>query len=307
MKTLVKSAGVISVIFLIFALAPLQAAITGAVEGVIKDSATGQLLEGVKITIVSSTTSTMTFELLTDKKGHFYKGGLVTGSYKITVEKEGYLPQEGTVRVNIDLTSRFDIPLAPAQGQAAAAPSASKMILNGSELLSAGKTEEALAKFNEVISQAPSNPVAYFYRGAAYEKAGNAEKAVEDYSKAVELKPDFILSLSRLGIILAKKGEYEKAIEYYKKAVDLGEQDPSTHYNYGVCLVNVGKSEEARAVFEKLLILDPNNPDAHYQLGIIYIGAGDSVKAKEFLQKFITLDPENKNAAIAKEILKSLN
>jgi len=307
MRSAAKPVAYISLSVMILLLAPIHASITGAVEGIIKDKTTGQVLEGVKITIISAKSETMTYELVTDKKGHFYKGGLIPGSFKITVEKEGYVPQEGSVRINIDQTARFDIPLAPVQASGLAVPSESKKILAGSELLAAGKIDEAMAKFNEVISQTPTNPIVYLYRGAAYEKAGDAQKALEDYRKAIELKPDFILCYSRTGIILAKKGEYEKAIDYYQKAIELGDQDPSTHYNYGVCLVNVGKSEEARGVFEKVLTLDPNYADAYYQLGIISISAGDSAKAKELLEKFIALDPENNHAGLAKEILKSLN
>jgi tetratricopeptide (TPR) repeat protein len=306
LKTAIKQTSFVSLFVLILMLIPAQASITGAIDGTIKDSATGQFLEGAKITIVSAKSETMSYALFTDKKGHFYKGGLVTGSYKVTVEKEGYLPQEGTVRVNIDETTRFDIPLAPAQNAAPASISASRMILSGSELMSAGKYEEAIAKFNEVIVQAPTNPVAYFYRAAAYEKTGQTDGALEDYKKAIELKPDFILCYGRSGIILAKKGEFEKAAEFYKKAVELGDQDPATHYNYGVCLVNLGKSAEARGVFENVITLDANYADAYYQLGIISIGAGDSAKTKELLERFIALDPENNNASIAKEILKSL-
>jgi tetratricopeptide (TPR) repeat protein len=286
---------------------PLRGAITGAVEGVVKDATTGQVLEGVKVTIVSTKTESMRYEAFTDKKGHFYRGGLVTGPYKVTMEKEGYLPQEGTIRVNIDQTAQLNVPLSPAQGAAPMVPATVKSLTAGSDLLSAGKYEEAIAKFSEVIGQAPTNPVAFFYRAAAYEKIGNNDKAIEDYGKAIEQKPDFALSYARSGIILAKKGDFEKAIGFYKKAVELGDNDPSTHYNFGVCLVNVGKSEEAKAVFEKVLTLDPNYSDAFYQLGIIAVGAGDSAKAKEYLEKFIALDPENKNVALAKEILKSLN
>jgi Tfp pilus assembly protein PilF len=306
MKSAIKMTVIGPLALLILLRVSIQASITGAVEGVITDSATGQVLEGAKISLVSAKSQTVTFELFTDKKGHFYKGGLFPGPYKIIVEKEGYLPQEGTVRVSIDETARFDIPLAPSQGPIPAAIATSKMILSGSGLLAAGKTAEAMAKFNEVISQDPTNAIAYFYRAAAYEKTGNNDGALEDYKKAIALKPDFVLAHSRVGIILAKKGEYDKAIEFYKRAVQLGDQDPSMHYNYGVCLLNVGRSGEARGVFERVLTLDLNYADAYYQLGIISIGADDSAKAKELLEKFIALDPENKNAGLAKEILKSL-
>ncbi len=110
---------------------PLRAAITGAVEGVVKDATTGQVLEGVKVTIVSTKTESMRYEAFTDKKGHFYRGGLVTGPYKVTMEKEGYLPQEGTIRVNIDQTAQLNVPLSPAQGAAPMVPATVKSLTRG--------------------------------------------------------------------------------------------------------------------------------------------------------------------------------
>ena len=89
--------------------------------------------------------------------------------------------------------------------------------------------------------------------------------------------------------------------------VDLKGQDPETFYSYGVCLVNTGKREEAQGVFERLFSIDPYYTDGYYQLGIILLDSGNSAKAKTMLQKFVELDPGNPNAALAKEILKSLN
>jgi uncharacterized surface anchored protein len=70
---------------------PLGADITGAVDGLVKDAATGQLLEGVKIAMVYSKSESMTYSLVSDKKGHFYKSGLVPGAYNLTFEKEGFV------------------------------------------------------------------------------------------------------------------------------------------------------------------------------------------------------------------------
>jgi len=70
---------------------PLRGDITGAVDGLVKDAATGQLLEGVKIAMVYSKSESMTYSLVSDKKGHFYKSGLVPGAYNLTFEKEGFV------------------------------------------------------------------------------------------------------------------------------------------------------------------------------------------------------------------------
>jgi tetratricopeptide (TPR) repeat protein len=294
-------------IFVVLAATCLWAAVTGAVDGIIKDSATGQLLFGVKITLISVKSETLSYELTTDQKGHFYKSGLVPGVYKMTLEKEGYVPQGGSIRVVLDETVRLDLRLEAAKGGEAGAPAVAKKIVAANELTKAGKYEEAIGLLSEAITELPQNAVPYFYRGQAYEKSGRNEEALQDYQKAGEIKPDFILAYSRSGLIWARKGDYEKAGEFYKKALDSGDQDPTTLYNYGVCLTNLGRSPEARPVFEKLLAQDPEYSDVYYQLGILCLNSAETGRAKELLEMFIVKDPENKNAALAKEILKSLN
>lgn len=290
-------------IVLTFYMAAL-ASTTGAVEGFVKDEQTGEPILKAKITFVSAKSASVRLVSHSDKKGHFYRGGLTVGFYQITVEKENYMPTQSTVRVSLGDTVNMEIKLKPFKGPP---PVTKKISSKAISLLNEGKYEEATEKFKEAITEDPENPIFYYYRGAAYEKTGDLDKAMEDYQKSAELKPDFILPTANIGKIYAKKKEFEKAVEFYKKAVELGDQDATNYYNYGVCLMNLGKKEQAKEVLEKLISLDENYSDAYYQLGIIYIGLGDSEKAKEFLQKFIDMDPENQNASIANEILKSLN
>jgi tetratricopeptide (TPR) repeat protein len=286
---------------------PLRGDITGAVDGVVKDAATGQLLEGVKIAMVYTKSESMTYSLVSDKKGHFYKSGLVPGAYNLTFEKEGYVPQSGSVRSIPGQATPMDVRMEPGGGTARNLASVGKLVSDGTGLITAGKFEEAVAVFSDAIAKVPAEAVLHYYRGYALERSGKPDQALEDYGKAIELKPDFILPLTRSGILLAKKRDFDKASEFYRRAVDLKVQDPETFYNYGVCLVSTGKKEEAREAFEKLLVLDPYYSDGYYQLGLILLGSGDSAKARTLFQKFVEIDPENPNAALAKEILKSLN
>jgi len=280
------------------------AATTGAVEGFVKDEQTGEPILKAKITLVSAKSASVRLVSYSDKKGHFYRGGMTIGFYQITVEKENYIPTQSTVRVSLRDTAKMEIKLKPFKGPL---PVTKKISSKAVSLLNEGKYEEAIEKFTEAITEDPENPIFYYYRGAAFEKTGSLDKAMEDYQKSVALKPDFILPTANIGKIYAKKKQFEKAIEFYKKAVELGDQDATNYYNYGICLMNFGKKEQAKEVLEKLITLDENYSDAYYQLGIIYLGLGDSANAKEFLQEFLDLDPENQNAPIAKEILKSLN
>jgi len=284
-------------------LAATQSGVTGAIKGFVKDAKTGEVIAKAKIVLVYSKSASMRYELQTDKKGHYYKGALTPGYYKVTVEKEGFLPISQTIRVRLATTLQEDFKLDTMESTIPESVNSAKKAM---KLFEQDQNEDAIKEFSEVILDNQSNALLYFYRGWAQEKNGNIEAALEDYQKAIELKPDFILPYSRSGLACAKQQSYEKASEFYQKSVELGDQDITTHYNYGVVLMNLGKSEAAKPVFENLLFLDENYSDAYYQLGIIYIGKGDVTKAKEFLQKFVDMDPENSNAPLAKRILESL-
>jgi len=300
MKTIYKL--ILACLIIGFIFTSMVFASTGALSGFIKKATTGEPIPEAKITLVSTKSSSIRYVMFSDKKGHFYRGGLTPGIYKITIEKEGYIPMQSSIRVRL-VTEEVEVELKPFEGMA---PATSKLSSQAANLLNEGKFEEAFEKFTEVISEDPSNPLFYYYRGMAFEKTDDLEKALEDYQKSVELKPDFVLPISSVGKIYAKQKDFEKAIEFYKRAVELGDQDVLTFYNHGICLMNIGNQAEAKEIFEKLISLDANYADAYYQLGIISIGLGNSTEAKELLQKFIDMDPENQNAAIAKEIIKSL-
>jgi len=282
-----------------------QGGTTGAIKGNVKDARTGEAIVKAKITMVSTKSSTLKYELLTDNKGYYYKGGLQPGYYNFRVEKEGFLPASKTLRVRLGDTVKGDFELQVFE--AAAADESAKTANKGMKLFREAKWDAAVQEFSKAIAEDPSNPLLHFYRGLSQENNGKIEDALVDYQKAIELKPDFILPYSRSGKIHARQQNQEKAAELYKKAVELGDQDITTLYNYGIVLINLGRSQEAKVEFERLLSQDPDYADAYYHLGIIAIGQGESAKAKELLQKFLELDPENRNAPVAKQILANLD
>ena len=288
----------------LYAISGLQSGVAAAVKGYVKDASTGEVVPKAKIIIVYSKSESVRYTLETDKKGFYYKSGLTPGYYRFTVEKEGFLPTEETVRARLADTVQhdFELHVVEVNPVAEAAKSAQKAM----KFFNEAKWDEAVTEFSEGISENPENPTLYFYRGLSQENNGNVEEALADYEKAIELKPEFTLPYSRSGKIYARQQNHEKARELYQKAFELGDKDITTLYNYGIVLMNLGQSLEAKTIFEKLLEIDENYPDAYYHLGIITIGQGDSEKAKALLEKFLEIDPENPNAPVAQKILESL-
>lgn len=305
MKNIIKTTLVFLGV-LLFVIPMLLAAqtTTGAVEGFITAAVTGEAVPKAKIILIYTKNESVKHEVTTNEKGRYYKSGLPPGVFKIQVDKEGYLPVSGTVRVKLGDSADFSVELITLESQI---PQALKTMQKGIKQIEQADYSSAVVTFSKGIEQDDNNPVVHYYRGFARERNGEADAALQDYLKAVEMQPDFVLALSRIGIVYAKQNSYAKAAEFYKQAVELGDKNVDTHYNYGVVLMNLGDSETARKVFEHLLTLDDSYPDALYQLGIIYVGLGNSPLAKEMLTKFLELDPENRMAGVARQILDSLN
>ncbi len=291
------------VFFICVFLIGAQSGTTGAAKGFVKEAKTGEAIAKAKIILVDSKNESLKYELQTDKKGYYYKGGLRPGYYNFNIEKENFLPTAKTVRLRLGDTVQTDFELQILESQI---PEAMKKADKAMKLFREEKWGDAVKEFSEGIADDQTNPMLFYYRGIAQENNGNTEEAMSDYQKTIELKPEYTMPYSRAAKLLARQKNFEKASEFYQKSVELGDQDITTLYNYGVVLINLGKSLEAKVVLENLLLLDEAYADAYYHLGIISIGQGDSERAKELLQKFLELDPENTNAPIALKIIESL-
>jgi len=279
-----------------------QSGTTGAVKGLVKDAESGKVIAKAKIVLVNSKNSTMKYELKTDKKGAYYKGGLRPGYYEFTVEKEGFLPISKTARLGETVQEDFELQTLESQ-----VPEAIAKAKKAIKFFQEAQWEDAVKEFSKAIAENQSSHMLFYFRGIAQEKVGNLEEAMSDYQKTIELKPDFALPYSMAGKIFARQQNYEKAREFYQKSVELDDQNVSTLYNYAVVLINIGeKPDKAIVILEKLLSLDEEHADAYYRLGMLYISQGDTERAKELLQEFLELDPENKNAPIARQVLDAL-
>ena len=125
--------------------------------------------------------------------------------------------------------------------------------VNGTNLNTAGKTEEAKVEFNksiEVLEEGlknyPDNPEMLITLSTAYIGADRGSEAIDKYKKLVEAKPD------------------EKNIRY----------------NYGVLLLGAENYAEAETQFKKAIEIDPNYDNAIYNLGVTYLKWGTYLNKK---------------------------
>ena len=87
------------------------AQVQGKLMGVVKDSQ-GNPVEKAVVTVVSTKTSAVSYELTTNKEGRFLQVGIQPGYFQVSVKKDGYLPKSTEVRVSLagetDIEIRLD-------------------------------------------------------------------------------------------------------------------------------------------------------------------------------------------------------
>jgi tetratricopeptide (TPR) repeat protein len=301
---------------------------TGQIKGKVVDQQ-GNPVDGAKITLYNQNTN-RTLETKTNKKGEYIQVGLSPAKYKVTASK-GDLNQVKEVDVHLEMAN-LDFSLAPGGGGGGApaskeeaakakakADAMNKAFADGVELSNAGKNDEAIAKFNEVIATLPNCAECYANIGTVQTKAKKYDEAEAAYKKAIELKPDFGEAYNGLANLYNAEKKFDEAAEASKKAMELaggaagaaggaagGGASASAVFNQGVILWNAGKIPEAKAQFEQATKLDPNMPDAQYWLGMALVNGGDTAGAKPKFEAYLKLAPTGQYADIAKSILASI-
>ena len=262
-------------------------------------------------------------EVKTDSKGEFLQVGLASGEYKITASKEGVgnssMPGRVTQGQNppINFTLVAAAPAGTGLGattdkQAALALQA--MAAQAVDNMKAGRNDEAIAGFNDIIAKVPTCADCYYNLGVAYTNKKQYTEAEAAYKKVVELKPDSTDAFTGLANIYNAQKKFELAAEASANASKFsggaagaaGGGSAEAIYNQGVILFNSQKFAEAKTQFEAATKADPNLAMAHYQLGMTALNLGDFPLAVSSLEAYLKLDPNGAKAAEVKASLPAL-
>jgi Flp pilus assembly protein TadD len=289
---------------------PAQAQV-GSARGKVVDEQ-GQPIEGAKVEMEFTGGVTRKAEVTTNKKGEFTRVGLPPGPYRITVSKDGYVPQFADVRITLgDPTQIPEFKMASgkppvaAQKEGEALQASFEKAVRAAE---AGQFDEAEAAYKEVLAKNPGKPeVVWTNLGIMYAKKKDQAAAEEAFRKAIEIKPDFAEAYSNLASVLISSGKGPRAVEALTKPAADFPEDPKVQFAYGWTLFNTGQAQEAEAVFKKVATLDPQNAEAQYYLGSIAVGLNKITDAISHLEKYLTMNPTNaQNVATAKGLIGAL-
>ncbi len=253
------------------------------------------------------------YKVKTDKKGHYFYGGLPLGTYKITLEVDGkdvdYVDKVRT-RLGDPVDNNFDMHASAQKAQALAKAAESGTLSKDDARGMTAEQKAAFEKANKERAElkAKNKELNDAFNGG--KEAMNNKQfdvAVAQFTKASTMAPEQSVIWANLGdaeVNLAKTktgAEHDdalnKAMDAYKKTIELKPDDAGVHNNYALALAQSKKFDEAQTELAKAATLDPPSAGKYYyNLGALLVNNNQSEAAGEAFKKAIDADPNYADA-----------
>src|SRR5262245_3644732 len=151
----------------------------------------------------------------------------------------------------------------------------------GIKLHDAGKYDEAIAKYEEVLKLSPANMTALYELAYSFAANREYEKSLAAATRGTEYQsPELRLFYDLLGGAYDSLNEPQKAIETYRKGIQIVPDASMLYYNMGVTyLESLKNPDEARHAIEKAVALDPTEAEFHLMLGQVFQSNGYAAPA----------------------------
>src|SRR5215216_1540263 len=190
MRTILLRGVLACAVLLTMSVAPALA--QSIVRGKVVD-AMNKPVEGATVTFEAEG-SNRKAETKTNKNGEFLQVGLQSGPWKVTVSKEGVGAQTRPAQVSQGRPVELSFTLSPSSGLTAADKAAAAALQTEAaaaiEAMKAGRNDEAIEKFNSVVTKVPTCSDCYYNLGVAYSNKQKYAEAETAFKKVIELKPD---------------------------------------------------------------------------------------------------------------------
>jgi tetratricopeptide (TPR) repeat protein len=158
------------------------------------------------------------------------------------------------------------------------------------ELFSAAQQhEQAIGEYKAALVQQPRNSDLYESLGFEYQKAGKYDEAVKAYQQVLELNPHDAVALFNLAKIRIEKDDAAGGIPLIKQAIAAHAAPAPSYYYLGYGLAAQGEFAEAAQWLERSLAEKPSDliaQNAWYSLARVYQKLGRNGDSQHALEEF---------------------
>jgi type IV pilus assembly protein PilF len=241
-------------------------------SGTVRDAASGQALDHVRVDLVSKEVShAFTF---TSADGQFRFSGLPNGQYDIQVDADGFESYDQTVDVAQRSVFDINVDLKRAAGATPSAPGAS---ISAHQL---GVPPKAQKEFDKAVAQMNSK--------------GDMHAAISGFDRAIQDFPDYYEAYTMEGVAYIAISDTASAERVLRKSIELSSgKYPAALYTLAGLLNTSNRFQEAEAMARQCLALDEASWHAHIELAKALLGLGSLDEALTNAQRARDLEPKN--------------
>jgi len=155
-----------------------------------------------------------------------------------------------------------------------------------------GQLDKALAEYQRVLEQDPSEIEAENHIGQIYQAQGKYAEAERAFKSVTVRRPTYWLGYCNLGALHYQQGQFAKAAEQFQSVIDLAPDEAVGYYNLGGAYLGLGRNQDAINVLKRGLEIAPN-ADAWTNLGAAYMYVGKWQDAAEAMKQATDMRPHD--------------
>ena len=187
--------------------------------------------------------------------------------------------------------------LAPAAfGQTAPRPDR-EIIDEGIRLYDAGKYDEAVVRYQQVLTTEPANSIALSELALTYNALDRNAEAAAICEKLLKADPRVGQSVYvTYGNSLDGLKKPKDAVRAYEQGLKYFPDSYSLYFNTGVAQARNGQVPASIGSFQQAVTLNPNHASSHMSLGVMQLSSGTRIPGLLALSRFLALEPRGARA-----------
>lgn len=177
-------------------------------------------------------------------------------------------------------------------------PPGPRALLEGRDLLEAGRWPQAVERLTVATSLLPTNAHAWNYLGLAYHRTGEATRAAEAYRRALLLDRDLFEARFNLGCLWLDQGKADAAKSEFTACTLRRPDSFDAWLRLGTAHYRLGELTAAEASLQKARQLDPHHPEVLNALGLVCARRQRTREAVAFFEAALKQQPDYRPALL---------
>jgi tetratricopeptide (TPR) repeat protein len=159
------------------------------------------------------------------------------------------------------------------------------------KLHQAGRLQEAISVYRQILAADPGSVQARTYCGAALLDRQRTGEAVQMLQAALLMDPKNVDALCYLGNAQQETGRLAAAEKSYRRALAIRPDFARAHNNLGVLLKKLGRKDDAAASFRRAAEIEPRYAQAYNNLSEVLLELDDADNAIAAARRATEIEP----------------